>query len=201
MQLLKKVLNISAERQLKTAGDLFVYHSDYHGALQLLEKVLADDPNDTRALVLMGDILFCLNRDKDSLQTLEKAIRLDPTMAEAYISKSGVLEVMGRLRDALQACREALAHAANGKRHYLLAGLFDQEIILLIRMKRFREAQRVLEKALYCLDDEEDVDFLLSSYKGLLDHYCQKRLHTQERARQLSLSIVKNPSPCQAQVS
>ena len=51
MQLLKKVLNFSAERYLKTAGDLFIYHSDYAGALEMVDKALTHDETDTRALV------------------------------------------------------------------------------------------------------------------------------------------------------
>jgi len=191
MQLLQKVLNISAERQLKTAGDLFVYYSDYHGALAHVEKALTYDANDTRALVLMGDILFCLNRDRDALQAIEKAIQLNPALAEAYISKAGVLEVMGRFREALQCCRKALPYVLNGKRPYLLASLFDQEITLLIRMKRFREAQHVLEKAMFYLNDEDDMDFLLSSYKGLLDHYCKQRNQAPVRTGKPHLSVVQ----------
>lgn len=173
MQLLKKVLNFSAERYLKTAGDLFIYHSDYHGALELVEKALDNDPHDTRALVLYGDILFCLNRDLDALQALEKALKLNPNLAEAYISKAGVLEVLGRFRDALNCCRIALGHI-DAKKHYLLPSLFDQEVILLIRLKRFREAQRVLDKAAGYLEDD-DLDYLTASYRSLLEQYCQKR--------------------------
>jgi tetratricopeptide (TPR) repeat protein len=173
MQLLKKVLNFSAERYLKTAGDLFIYHSDYMGALELVEKALDSEPNDTRALVLYGDILFCLNRDMEALQALNKALQLNAGLAEAYISKAGVLEVLGKHREALQCCRQALSLIGDSKR-YLLPSLFDQEIILLIRLKRFREAQRVLDKACLYLEGE-DLEFLLSSYKSLLEGFCQRR--------------------------
>lgn len=189
MQLFKKVLNFSAERYLKTAGDLFIYHSDYQGALGLVEKALDSEPYDTRALVLYGDILFCLNRDVEALQSLNEAIKLNPTLAEAYISKAGVLEVLGRHREALQCCRQALLYI-DKRKEYLLPSLFDQEIVLLIRLKRFREAQRVLEKAQYYLDEDE-LDYLLSSYKGLLDGFCQKRYEAQGKAKRLSLQVLK----------
>ena len=188
MQLFKKVLNFSAERYLKTAGDLFIYHSDYPGALTLVEKALETDPHDTRALVLYGDVLFCLNRDIDSLRALDKALKLNPKLAEAYISKAGVLEVLGKYREALHCCRLALQNI-DEKKQYLLPSLFDQEIILLIRLKRFREAQHVLDKAAQMLDEEE-LTYLLLSYKGLLDQFCQKRQQTRERAKDLSLKIL-----------
>ncbi len=193
MQLLKKVLNFSAERYLKTAGDLFIYHSDYHGALELVEKALETEPNDTRALVLYGDILFCLNRDGEALKALNKAIGLNPQMAEAYISKAGVLEVMGKCREALQCCRQAL-QLINRSKQYLLPSLFDQQIILLIRLKRFREAQQVLEKANDYLEDE-DLDYLMSSYKSLLEQFCQKRAQAQAKTIKPNLSIVQGVTP------
>jgi tetratricopeptide (TPR) repeat protein len=199
MQLLKKVLNFSAERYLKTAGDLFIYHSDYHGALSLVEKALFHEPNDTRALVLYGDILFCLNRDLEALKALNDAISLNPDLAEAYISKAGVLEVMGKYREALLCCRQALT-LIDQKKQYLLPSLFDQKIILLIRLKRFREAQLVLDNAANYLD-EDDLDFLFSSYKGLLDQFCQKRQQATEKAKRLSLSVIKEDTTPQQQFS
>ena len=36
MNFLTKVLNFSAERYLKTAGDLFIYEGDYESALHML---------------------------------------------------------------------------------------------------------------------------------------------------------------------
>jgi tetratricopeptide (TPR) repeat protein len=197
MQLLKKVLNFSAERYLKTAGDLFIYHSDYSGALALVEKALEHDPQDTRALVLYGDILFCLNRDIEALQALNQAIKLSPNLPEAHISRAGVLEVLGKHREALQSCKTALDNIGKSKQ-YLLPSLFDQKIILLIRLKRFREAQQVLNKATYYLDNEE-LDYLLSSYKGLLDQCCQKRVRVHEKARKLALCVL--PEESKPQVS
>lgn len=188
MQLLRKVLNFSAERYLKTAGDLFIYHSDYHGALELVQKALDVEPNDTRALVLYGDILFCLNRDVEALQALNRAISLNPALAEAYISKSGVLEVMGRYREAFQCCRQALAHIGPNKQ-YLLSSLFDQEIILLIRLKRFREALQVLNRAHFYLEHEE-LDFLQASYKNLLEGLCRKREQTLRKSQRQALRVL-----------
>lgn len=188
MRLFKKVLNFSAERHLKTAGDLFIYHSDYEGAMELVKKALAHDPEDTRALVLYGDILFCLNRDIDALNILNKALSLNNKLAEAYISKAGVLEVLGKFREALDCCKEALNHIKPDKR-YLLSSLFYQQLVLLIRLKRFREAQRLLDRIHQYLD-EEDVDYLNACYRGLLDQLCNKRQQIRERAKRLSIQVI-----------
>lgn len=199
MQLFKKVLNFSAQRYLKTAGDLFIYHSDYQGALALVEKALHYEPHDTRALVLYGDILFCMNRDLDALKALNEALIHNPTLAEAYISKAGVLEVLGKHREALQCCKQALQFITP-KKQYLLPSLFDQKVILLIRLKRFREAQQVLDKAALYLEGD-DLDFLMASYKGLLDQQCTKRKLSREKARSMSLKVVKGSALGQRQYS
>ena len=56
MKFLTKVLNMSAERYLKTAGDLFIYEGDYASALHMVEKTLEIEPGDLRALVLRGPV-------------------------------------------------------------------------------------------------------------------------------------------------
>jgi tetratricopeptide (TPR) repeat protein len=173
MQFLEKVFNFSAQRHLKTAGDLFIYHEDYAGALEQVERSLALDPTDTRALVLYGDILFCMSRDMDALRVLNKAILLDEHLPEAHISKGGVLEVMGKFREALCCYRKALGCIELPKA-YLLPNLFDQKIMVLIRMKRFREAQVVLTQAAHYLE-EEALDYLQFTYRGLLEQLCQQR--------------------------
>ncbi len=192
IHLFKKVLNFSTQRYLKTAGDLFINHSDYVGALSLVEKALEAEPNDTRALVLYGDILFCLNRDVEALRAFEMALYLNPYLPEAYISKASVLEVLGRFREAIHCCKRAL-HLIGPNKVYLLPSLFDQEILLLIRMKRFREAQQVLIKAGGYLEPDE-WDYLYYSYKDLLDQLCQQRQKVFKSRERITLHVVQTAS-------
>ncbi len=171
--LLAKVLNFSAERYLRTAGDLFIYDGDYESALVMVDKTLEIEPTDTRALVLRGDILYCLNRDLESLQTFNKVLALNPACIEAHISKAGVLDILGRHREALDACKRAHQLIAS-PRHYLLPSLYDQMILLLLRLKKFREARRLLGQAVRVLL-EEDSDYLLASYRSIIEHFCEQR--------------------------
>jgi len=177
MPLLKNIFNMSAERFLKTAGDLFIYHSDYEGALDMVERVLEMEPNDARAMVLHGDILFCLNRDVEALRVLTHAIEKNPNLPEAYISLAGVLEVLGKHREALKSCRKALPLIAPPK-EYLYPSLFDQQIILLIRLSRFRQAQLVLEEAEQYMNGDDYKGFV-ANYRDLLDQ-CRKRKQRSE---------------------
>lgn len=189
MQLLKKVLNFSAERYLKTAGDLFIYHSDYAGALEMVEKALKHEPDDTRALVLQGDILFCLNRDTEALDSFNQALQTNSELAEAYISKAGVLEVMGRYREAMWCCQRALTSITEDKQ-YLYPSLYDQLILLLIRLKRFRHAEQVLLQSANHLSDHE-YEYLVASYRGLIDQLIKNRKSLRKQQPEQGLSVVK----------
>jgi tetratricopeptide (TPR) repeat protein len=187
-RVLNKVLNFSAERYLKTAGDLFIYDGDYETALSMVEKTLEIEPDDTRALVLQGDILFCLGRDTEALESFNQALSSNPFCVEGYISKASVLDILGRPREALEFCNKAFL-LINTSKEYLLPTLYDQKIVLLTRLKRFREAQNLLKQASSQLPSEEHL-YLLSCYKTWIDRTCQKRNQLRDRAKALSLKVI-----------
>jgi tetratricopeptide (TPR) repeat protein len=186
VQLLRKVLNISAERYLKNAGDLFIFHNDLSGALSQVEKALDLDPADTRALVLYGDILFCLNRDIEALAALNKALEINPEIPEANISRANVLEAMGYYHEALKNCRAAQGYLTESK-DYLLPSLYDQHVSILIRLKRFRQAMSLIETVSSRLSPEE-ADSIIFSYHTILSQQLAKR---QGRQKKLEAPILK----------
>lgn len=185
---LNKVLNISAERYLKSAGDLFIYDGDYESALEMVEKTLEIEPDDIRALVLKGDILYCLNRDLEALQVFNHVLSINADCVEALISKAGVLDVLGRHRDALVCCNRAFelirAHQA-----FLLPSLYDQKMLLLLRLKRYREALRLLDEAVGKLGGE-DYQYLNHSYRPILERCFRGRDIIRKRAGTLSLKVL-----------
>jgi len=187
--LLDKVLNISAERYFKTAGDLFVYEGEYEPALAMVEKTLALEPDNVRALVLKGDILFCLNRDLDALRVLNHALAQNAKYAEAYISKAGILDVMGKYRDALHCCNKAMSFIHPGNRH-LMTALIDQKLVLLLKLKKCQEAKTVLNDAASQLTPE-DFRYIHSSYAPMIQQFCQVREHLRNKANHLSLRVIQ----------
>lgn len=194
---LNKVLNFSAERYLKTAGDLFIYDGDYESALYMVDKTLGMEPNDTRALVLRGDILYCLNRDIESLQTFNQVLKLDENCVEAYISKASVLEVLGKDRDALECCNKALELMANGK-VYLRATVYEQKLTLLIRLKKYREAKQLLDEACDKISRDE-LQYLAGSFMPVLERHVrdsvEHRKNLRARASELSLRVIPGSGP------
>lgn len=188
MKFLTKVLNFSAERYLKTAGDLFIYEGDYEAALELVEKTLEIEPKDVRALVLQGDILYCLSRDQEALETFQKTLAIDPNCVEALISCAGVLDVLGKYRESLECCVRAFQQI-KPYQAYLLPSLYDQNIVLLLRLKKYRQARFLLKTADGKLPKEE-YEYLLSSYSHIVDRLSRNRHKATARARQLKLEIL-----------
>ena len=188
LSLLNKVFNFSAERYLKTAGDLFIYEADYESALDMVEKTLEIDPGDVRALVLKGDILYCLNRDNDALDALNAALNRNPNSVEALISKAGVLDVLGHYREALSCCLKAFS-LIQPYQNFLLPSLYDQNIALYLRLKKFRQAQQLLREASTHLPSDE-YHYLLTSYAPMLDRLSQKRTNAQKTAKRLALKVL-----------
>jgi tetratricopeptide (TPR) repeat protein len=192
MNFLSKVLNFSAERYLKTAGDLFIYEGDYESALGMVEKTLEIEPKDLRALVLRGDILYCLNRDQEALESLNQALAVNPYSVEALISKAGVLDVLGKYREALECCNRAFEQILPYQ-NFLLPSLFDQNIVLLLRLKKYRQAQLLLRNSENRLP-KEDHEYLLSCYSHILARLSETRQKARARAKALKLALLA-PEP------
>ncbi|MBX2861527.1 MAG: hypothetical protein KTR14_09835 [Vampirovibrio sp.] len=181
LNFINKVLNFSAERYFRAAGDLFIYDGDYEAALYMIDRALEQEPDNTRAMVLKGDILFCLNKDLEALNLFNQALEFNPHYVEAYISKAGVLDVMNKPRKALECCNKAFQLLETHNR-FLLPSLYDQKLVLLIRMKRFREAQKLLNMSRQHLEREE-YNYLCGCYRKLLDGFCQKRRQSTSTTR------------------
>jgi tetratricopeptide (TPR) repeat protein len=188
MNFLSKVLNFSAERYLKTAGDLFIYEGDYESALGMVEKTLEIEPKDIRALVLRGDILYCLNRDQEALESLSLALTVNPYSVEALISKAGVLDVLGKYREALECCNRAFEQILPYQ-NFLLPSLYDQNIVLLLRLKKYRQAQLLLRNSENRLP-KEDHEYLLSCYSHIVARLSETRQKAKAKAKALKLALL-----------
>ena len=183
-----KVTNLLVEKLIREASDNFSYNRDYELALEQVERALKIDHDNVKALILKGDILFCIDMDENALECFETAIKIDPTSAEAYGSKAGTLDVLGRQEEALCFCEKAFEFI-KPKDKFLLTSLFDQKIALLIRMKRFEEAKRNLNLAIKTLNDE-DADYLFNCYKVMIENYCRLRQKKLAKAEKLSLKVI-----------
>jgi len=150
----RKFFNIEAERLIREANDNFIYFRDYYKALNQTERILEIDADHVKALILRGNLLFCLDRDIEALECFEKAISIDPYSAEAYGSKANTLDVLGKVVEAYTCCEKAFRRVTQ-KDAELLPSLYDQKIALLIKLKRYEEAQSTLKHCYRSLNTED----------------------------------------------
>jgi len=183
-----KVFNLRAEKLVREANDTFIYYKDYEIALAQLNEALRLDPENIKALILKGDILFCINKDAEALEYFDLAINADPYCAEAYGSKAGTLDVLGKQIEALANCEMAFENITLKNRH-ILPSLFDQKIAILIRMKKFEEARKVLRNCTKKLS-EEDTRYLTSCYRKIIETSCNESKRKREQAAKISMKLV-----------
>jgi tetratricopeptide (TPR) repeat protein len=180
--------NLLVEKLIREASDNFSYNRDYDLALEQVDRALTIEQFNTKALILKGDILFCMDKDKEALDYFERAIKSDPCSAEAFGSKAGILEVFGQHSEALACCDKAFK-LVRARDKFLLPSLYDLKLTLLLRVRRFEEARRILNRALEILP-EDDSNYLYSCYKTIIDCSCRLRKTKLERAEKLSLKVI-----------
>ena len=163
----KKIFNIEAEKLVREASDNFIYFRDYEKTLEQLTRVLEIEPNHVKALILKGNIFFCIDKDNEALECFEKALSLDPFSAEAHGSKANTLDVLGKVKEAFDCCEKAFKNITV-KDKDLLPSLYDQKIALLIKLKKYEDAKQTLKQCYRYLKTEDSFK-IASCYRDIID--------------------------------
>jgi type IV pilus assembly protein PilF len=125
-------------------------------ALEMLDEVIADDPDNANVHNFKGQVLFFAGRYGEAQAALERALQLDPHLSDAHNNLGVVLDAQGRKSEAEQQYRLALADPAypTPEKAYLNLGL------LYSSMGREREAIDELRRAV-----EIDTDYYKAHYE------------------------------------
>jgi len=91
-------------------------------ALECLDELLAQDPDNAQALVKRGAALERLQRFDEAVQCYDAAIAQDDSMTMAYLSKGGVFNRLERYAEALACYEQALKKSDKGARTQSAAG-------------------------------------------------------------------------------
>ena len=68
-------------------GDILLHHSHYEEAIASYDKVLAIDPNHTRALNNKGLVLYNLGQHEEAITYYDQALAIEPNFADALNNK------------------------------------------------------------------------------------------------------------------
>jgi tetratricopeptide (TPR) repeat protein len=184
----KKIFNLRVEKLIREAGDNFLYFRDYLSAMEQVNEILKIDECYVRALILKGDLLFCIDKEKEALEYFEKAIYFDPYCSQAYGSKASTLDVLGRHEEALSCCQKAFENITLKDRE-LLPSLYEQKITILLELKRYEEAKEALRKSSKLIS-KEDYNYLISCYRNLIDSSCKERKRKLKLAKEMAMQVV-----------
>lgn len=186
---LENVLHLASRRLFQQARELFVYEAQLDEALDRVSQGLRLEPGNVQGWVLRADILFCLRQDEAAQQSLHYALRLAPACVEALLSQASVLEALGQIRDALRANRLALRHLRSRHR-YLLPSLYEQQINLLVRLKKTPQAIALLHESRARLSPR-DHQTLRQEFHNLLRKTRPARVQRLKQARHLVLHVAR----------
>ncbi len=177
----KKIFNIKAEKLVREANDNLVFLKDYEMAMKQVEEVLEIDPENTRGLILKGNLFFCLDELQLALESYEAALQVNPDSAEALSLKANILDIYGETREAFESCEKAFKNLKKRDKE-LLTALYDQKIAILIKLKKYEEARQTLRES-YNKLGKEDSSYIASCYREVIDN-----LH-KEKQRKKTIAI------------
>lgn len=168
----RNIIDLRAEKYVRAAYDEFFYLKDNEKALQLVETALSFDERNLKGLLLKGDILFFMDKEEEALKAYETALKYYPESSRAHTQAAIVLEILGKKEQALFHCEFAFANI-NSDMIEFLPSLYNLKISILTEMKKFKEAKRLLDKAMKSLPEQYS-DYLISYYKNIIETNLKK---------------------------
>ena len=126
---------LTAAQQARSRGSLAE-------AEALCQRVLAQQPYNTAALVLLSDVATLTNRTLYTQELLRTAIRYDPNCVDALVRLAQVLRTNGGQQEGVQYCLRAIEAAPEDANAYFVLG------ISYIDLFQLTEAIAALEKSI-----------------------------------------------------
>jgi len=126
-----------------------IFERDYQGALTFLEKALAIDENDVRALAGIGNVYAALQQQDKAIVYLEKAIALDPTEDTAYFGLGACYMDLQQHNKAIPYLQKAIElRPSNTQAQETLAIAFVRTAVEYGKMQRNQEAKEYMQSAI-----------------------------------------------------
>ena len=141
-----------------TLARAYLQNNDSAQATVVLNRVLATNPDNPEALLLLGEA----NRNSDPQQVVASMLDLlkkRPDLSQAQVVLARAYQSLGRLEDAAAVFREQIKNSPQSAQPYLLLGIIlrNQNKIDEAR-KAFENAQRLAPENLLALSQLVDLD-------------------------------------------
>jgi tetratricopeptide (TPR) repeat protein len=87
----------------------------YDEAIEIYDRVLSMNPENTHAWNNRGVALFSADRSEESLECYDRSIEIDPENLDALRNRGYVLRSMGRMKEALEAYERVMMAGGDEK--------------------------------------------------------------------------------------
>ena len=156
----------AGEAHLLRAGNLYMIHLDYDGALAELALASQSLPNDPKLFELKGYILRRQDKQEEALQNLERAVELDPLNFSLVLQVAFSYEYLRRYADEKATLDRALTIEPNDAQTKVVRAFVEfnwkadtrpvHRVIDEIRAKNFADVAKVADTWLICALAERD---------------------------------------------
>ncbi len=179
------VADVRAEKLFREAEDEFFYFNNLECAAEKIEKALTFVPKMLKALMMRANIFLLEGNFDGALTYYQLAYEVAPNNPKVLAALANTYEINEENEKALHYVEKALS-ALNSQYSPLNKALIDLKITILIKQKKYLEAQVLIKqaKSLLTMDDYRTI------YMNNISVLKQK-LELQRKIKENHLKLVK----------
>ena len=179
------VLNIDTERFFREAEDYFYYFDRQDLAIKNLKAAIKLSPTHIRCIKFLGDIYYAGGNMKKAFEYYSQAAALQPESTMILSSLAVVCDAMQNFQNALDFINLAFKYYTI-KDIKIYAQMCDLKFSLLIKLRKYNEAKKYLDKIKKVLPFEDAKIVSISNNSDILN----KKLALKERMNTLNIKVV-----------
>lgn len=181
----KFIVDIRAEKLFREAEDDFFYFGKINDAIEKLEKALMFSPQMIKALLMRANIDVIEGALESALGFYLLAETYSPDNVKVLAGLANIYEMKGQNDKALEYIEKAF-DVGFSKFSPLNKVLIDLKFTVLVKQKKYLEAQRIIEKSKYVLSENDFREIQLSNLSIL-----KQKISLQKRLEKTNLKLVK----------
>lgn len=181
----KIIADVRAERLFREAEDDFFYFNKINEAIEKLEKALNFAPRMIKALLMRANISLIEGNLEEAFNFYLKAEIYAPQNVKILSGIANLYEMQNQNEKALEYIEKAFEVGVS-KYSPLNKALVDLKLSILIKQKKYLEAQKIINKAKSFLVKEDFAEIQANNLSIL-----KQKLSLQKKLQQTNLKVVK----------
>lgn len=179
------ITDVRAERLFREAEDDFFYFNKIDSAIEKIEKALVFSPGMIKALLMRANIAVIEGNIDLALEFYKRAEGFAPQNVKVLAGLANIYEMNNENTKAFEYIEKAL-NIGVSQYSPLNKALLDLKFTVLIKQKKYLEAQKIINKSRYVLS-EEDFRELQSNNLSVL----KQKLLLKKKLEKTNLKVIK----------